>query len=140
MYYVMNCDLPSKTDGFGNRIKKNNLNFNNNYDRNLVQLIERMYRDNPLERPTSNEALNELLVIEKNINNNIIDNFNRPLNVQSDNSCIISSINCVLQCLFGLNNIGMVKNIAINNLKNKKINFLFFPLAFFNFFDLIEKK
>ena len=22
MYYVMNCDLPSKTDGFGNRIKK----------------------------------------------------------------------------------------------------------------------
>ena len=99
-----------------------------------------MYRDNPLERPTSNEALNELLVIEKNINNNIIDNLNRPLNVQSDNSIIISSFNCVLQCLFGLNNIGMVKNIAINNLKSKKINFLFFPLAFFNFFDLIEKK
>ena len=139
MYFVMNCDLPSKTDNAGNRIKKNNLNFNNNYDRNLVQLIERMYRDNPEQRPTSTEALNELLVIEKNINNNIINNFNSQLNVQSDNG-LISSLNCVLQCLFGLNNIGMVKKIVINNSKNKQINFLFFPLGFFNFFDLIEKK
>ena len=136
MYFIMNYDLPSITDSDGNRMQKNNLNFNNNYDRNLVQLIERMYRDNPAERPTANEALSKLLIIENNINNN----FNRSLNVQSDNSLFISSLNCVLQCLFGFNNIGMLKNIVINNLKSKQINFLFFPLEFFNFFDLIEKK
>ena len=138
MYYVMNCDLPSKIDNFGNRIKKNNLNYNN-YDRKLVQLIERMYRDNPIERPTANEALNELLFIEKNINNNITNSFNRSLNAQSDNG-IISSLNCVLQCFFNLDNINFIKDFIIKILKEKQINFPFFPLFFFNFFDLIGKK
>ena len=40
----------------------------NNYDKNLVNLVERMYRYNPGERPDTFQAIKELESIEKNIN------------------------------------------------------------------------
>ena len=42
---------------------------NKPYDKNLVNLVERMYRDNPEERPDTFQAIKELESIEKNINN-----------------------------------------------------------------------
>ena len=52
---------------------------------------------------------------------------------------VISSMNCILHCLFGLNNIDMVKNIVINKSKEKE-DFTNFPFLFFKFFDKIQEK
>ena len=61
MFFVMVGDIPTKSDNFGNRVKNNISNaFYNIYDKNLVHLIERMYRDNPAERHNKKEALREL--------------------------------------------------------------------------------
>ena len=70
MFFVMNYYLPAKTQMYGNeQVKRIPLKPTiNNYDKNLVNLVERMYRDNPMERPDTFQAIKELESIEKNIN------------------------------------------------------------------------
>ena len=53
---------------------------------------------------------------------------------------VISSMNCIFQCFFDLDNINLIKNIVVNKLKNKQINNIFFPLFFFFFYEIIDKR
>ena len=70
MYYIINYQLPSNANwGENGEVKRNdNIKSNDKYDIKLVELINRMFRENPSERPSSLQALQELEVIEKNIN------------------------------------------------------------------------
>ena len=138
IYYVMNFCLPSKTNVYCDQNVKriSSDKINRNYNIKLVELIKKMYRDNPQERPDTTQAQQELELIEKSINNiNLESSFNIPI----DNK-FISSMNCILQCFFDLDNINSIKNMVINKLKNKNINDIFFPLFFFNFFEVIDKR
>ena len=69
MYYIMNYQLPSNLSrGENGEIKRiDNIKSNDKYDIKLVELVNRMFRENPSERPSSLQALQELEVIEKNI-------------------------------------------------------------------------
>ena len=68
MYYIMNYQLPSKVCRENGEIKRiDNIKSNDKYDIKLVELVNRMFRENPSERPSSLQALQELEVIEKNI-------------------------------------------------------------------------
>ena len=72
MNFLMNYRLPTNTnwDPVTRDIKRIPLNPNiNEYDKKLVQLVDSMYRENPMERPDTSQALKELEIIEKNINN-----------------------------------------------------------------------
>ena len=70
MHFVMNFILPTKTDvskGMEkiSRIQINTIN--NNYNPQLIQLIKKMYNDNPSERPDATQCLQELELMQKNI-------------------------------------------------------------------------
>ena len=68
----MNYCFPAKTiiDQAINEVKRIPSNpIKNEYDKKLVQLVDSMYRENPMERPDISQALKELEIIEKNINN-----------------------------------------------------------------------
>ena len=143
MYYIMNFELPAKTffNEEDQQVKRiPNQKYNKNYNIKLVELINKMYRDNPSERPDTSQALKELELIEENINNNnIYINVNNSFNNEIDDK-IISSMNCILQCFVGINNINLVKSMVISQSEKKLINSNdFFPLLFFNFFETIDK-
>jgi len=119
----MNFCLPSKTNVYCDQNVKriSSDKINRNYNIKLVELIKKMYRDNPQERPDTTQAQQELELIEKSINNiNLESSFNIPI----DNK-FISSMNCILQCFFDLDNINSIKNMVINKLKNKNIRELY---------------
>ena len=134
MYYVMNFDLPSQSTFYQSIQEVNRIStiaVNKYYDQRLIQLIKRMYDNNPFNRPDTSECLKELELIEKSTK--IIDSntaFNIPIN-----NTVISSMNCILQCFFSLENINMIKNMVKQKMKNDC-----FIVSFFNFFDFIEKK
>ena len=66
----MNFCLPSHTQGTY-RMEMNNSNeYNKFYNNNLVQLIKRMYSDDPGKRPSAEDALKELEEIIQIINYN----------------------------------------------------------------------
>lgn len=72
MFFVMNYCFPTKIiiDQAINETKRIPSNpTKNEYDKKLVQLVDSMYRENPMERPDTSQALKELEIIEKNINN-----------------------------------------------------------------------
>ena len=135
MFYVMNFHLPSKSQWKGqqqqvNRIPINSSN-NNFYDQRLVQLINKMYEYYPKNRPDTSNSLNELELIEKSIKES---DYNNAFNILIDDK-VISSMNCVLQCFFGFDNINMIKTIVKQKVKNNC-----FIFSFFDFFEKIEKK
>ena len=134
MYYVMNFCLPSKSFLLQN---DNVLRYElkekeNNYDIKLVELIRRMYNYNPSDRPDTSQALQELNLIEKN---NINDSLNDAIDKKD-----FSSMDCILQCLYSINDILNAKNQVMDQLREKQVNKTFFPLSFFDCLDNIDKK
>ena len=100
---------------------------NKPYDKNLVNLVERMYRDNPEERPDTFQAIKELESIEKNINN-----INNKIGNSNDDK-IITSMKSILQCFcIIIENKELIKNIIINKSGNQINNniFLYYFLIF----------
>jgi hypothetical protein len=85
----------------------------------------------PKNRPNTSNSLKELELIEKSIKES---DFNNTFNILIDDK-VISSMNCVLQCFFGFDNINMIKNIV-----KQKVNNNCFIFSFFDFFEKIEKK
>jgi serine/threonine protein kinase len=141
IYYLMNHELPSKIVSIeGNKVIRYNLNpIENNYNKDLVQLVQSMYSDNPNERPNDIQALNQLQKIENNIQMN--DNlYNSKINNISFNNKLISSIKCILYCIHGIDNIHIVNNSIKNMLNSIKFTNTFFPLFFSNMMDNITKK
>ena len=116
MYYLMNFDLPP------------NQNNNNFYNKNLVNLVDLMKRENPIERPSTDQALYYLSQIERDINNNILEKIE------------ISMLKSVLYCLSGIDQIDPISNYIKGNLKNKTINFDYFPRSLIDILNVIKKK
>ena len=138
IYYLMNHRLPSETNQKCLRI--NLAPIKNNYNKDLVQLVQKMYSDNPDERPNTFEALNELQLIENNIqiNDNI---YNSTINnIQINNNKLISSLKCILYCIHGIDNIHIVNNSIKNIMNSIKFKNNFFILFFSNMMDIITKK
>ena len=149
MFFVMNYYLPYNIRMYaGEQIKRIPSNpAINNYDKNLIQLVDRMYRDNPGERPDSLNALKELIIIENNINNNLNNNKNNNLKINNffyfNNSIddkIISSMKSILLCFSLIDNMNLIKGIVIHKVTNNQINNNYFPLLFFNIYNILEKK
>ena len=151
MFFVMNYYLPAKTQMYGNeQVKRIPLKPTiNNYDKNLVNLVETMYRDNPGERPNTLEAIKKLESIEKNINNNININNNNNTTTNINNfyyynylmdNKVITSMKSILQCFNSIKNIKAIRPLAILKSVNNQINNNYFPLLFFNILDIVEKK
>ena len=134
MYYVMNFCLPSISFLLQN---ENVLRYElkekeNNYDIKLVELIRRMYSYNPSDRPDTSQALQELNLIEKN---NINDSLNDAIDKKD-----FSSMDCVLQCLYSIDDILKAKKKVMDELREKYVNKTFFPLLFFDILDTIDEK
>ena len=126
IYYLMNHKLPSITEFKNEQVKRIYIEqINNNYNKDLIKLVHEMYSPNPNDRPDASQALNRLLEIENNINNY---------------NSIISSLKCILQCIYGLDNLNQIKNIINNNMNNNINNNNFFPIYFVNMMDIIDKK
>ena len=108
-----------------------------NYNKDLVHLVQRMYSDNPHERPNAFEALNELQLIENKINYNDNMNYNRDERILKENK-LISPLKCILQCIHGINNIHLIKNFkSVLSMYSYNSYFSFF---FVNFLDIINDK
>ena len=113
MFFVMTGNIPTKTDNFGNIVKNIISNaFYNIYNKYLVDLIERMYRYNPAERPNTKEALGELEAIEENINMN-----NKNMN-DMNNMSNMNNINN-MNNMNDMNNMNNINNM--NNMNNSNI-------------------
>ena len=82
------------------------------------------------KRHDTSESLKEVKLLEENLINDYKHDFNTPIDKK-----VISSMNCVLQCFFGLDNINMIKTF-VNKKINNKSSFIF---SFFNFVEIIEK-
>ena len=115
-YYLMNLESSP------------NHNNNNLYNKNLVYLVDLMKRNNPIERPSTDQALNYLLQIERDINNNLLDKIE------------ISMLKSVLYCLNGIDLINSQTNFINENLKNMQVKFDYFPLLFINIIKVIKNK
>ena len=116
IWYLMNFELPPN---------QKNINF---YNKNLVDLVKSMIRDSPIERPTAEQALNYLLQIEKDINNNLLEKIE------------ISMLKSVLYCLNGIDLINQIRSFIIENLKNKEVKIDYFPRSFVNIINVIKNK
>ena len=116
MYYLMNFDLPP------------NQNDNNFYNKNLVYLVDLMKRNNPIERPNAEQALNYLLQIERDIKNNILEKIE------------ISMLKSVLYCFSGIDLLDPIANSIKENLKNKKVKFDYFPRSLIDIINVIKNK
>ena len=116
MYYLMNFDLPPKQ------------NDNNFYNKNLVYLVDLMKRNNPIERPNAEQALNYLLQIERDINNNILEKIE------------ISMLKSVLYCFSGIDLLDPIANSIKENLKNKQVEFDYFPRSLIDIINVIKNK
>ena len=81
------------------RLNSKNINSNNRYNQRLVELVEQMYKYYREDRPTAEEAYNELLTIEQEINNNIIK---KPEFTFKE---IESAMKCVLHFFIQMENI-----------------------------------
>ena len=127
IYYMMNFHLPTFTqfDEVQQSVKRINLYAKNAqfYDKRLIELVDRMYRDNPNERPETSEILNILENIQKDTISNKI----------------ISSMKCILQFFYRLENMNNVKLMIMNNLINLKDKDNYFPILLFNILEIIEK-
>ena len=145
MYFAMNFQLPDKRKVYGNQQVKRYFSnpIKNDYNPKLVQLVDRMYRDNPNERPTASEALKELESIKKinNNNNNINININNInyFSISLDNK-VISSMKCILYFFYEIDNMNLIKAIVNNKLKNIQMPNNNFALSFFNMYDIVDKK
>ena len=132
MFFAMNFHLPALSDY---NHSANILNrypskiFNDYYNRQLVQLVDRMYEGNPSKRPDTSECLSQLEIIEKTIKENVLDN-----NCIFADNAAISSMNCLLQFFFGIDNINMIRNEV-----KQKADDNYFTFIFFNIFEKIEK-
>ena len=126
MYYLMNYHLP-----------QNGINNNNNfYNRNLVYLVELMFKNDPNERPSADEALNYLLKIEREINTNNNNNNNN----NSIDKIETSMIKAILYCFNGIDIINPIIEYIEINLRNKQIENDYFPLSFINILKAIKDK
>ena len=144
MYYAMNFTLPEnrKVVGSNQQVKRYFSGSSGNYyDPRLIQLVDRMYRENPNERPTASEALKELESITNNNNKINITNINY-FNVSVDNvdKKIISSMKSVLYFFYGIDNMKLIKKIVNNKLSNNQSSNNNFALLFFNMHDMVDKK
>ena len=112
---------------------------NNKYNINLVNLVKRMYSNNPNDRPNALEAFNQLSMIEKtyNIKKSV---FNSSLQASKNSDVAISSLKCILQCFYGIENMGLIRSIIQNKTQEKRLDINYFPLQFKNMMDIIEKK
>ena len=129
MFFVMNFDLPATTD-YSNLERIPNEISNNYYNQQLVQLIYSMFDNDPYKRPDTTQSLKELELIERNLEIDYKNAFAIPIDKN-----VISSMNCVLQCFFSLENINIIKSIVKEKV-NDESTFLF---SFFNIFEKIEK-
>ena len=147
IYYIMNFELPTKVKVINKEIIRTPcLKVNNYYSPKLIDLVNRMFRYNPFERPNNPQIVyNELVNIEKEINSPKINeiNLNNKNNYNDNqNDTLISSIKCILQCFYGLDNVKFAKNIIMQKIKSlsKQVNNNYFPILFCNILDLVEKK
>ena len=143
MYYAMNFQLPDRRKVYENQQVKRYFSgpIKNDYNPKLVELVDRMYRDNPNDRPSASEALKELESIKKIDNNNINMNINNInyFNISLDNK-VISSMKCILYFFYGIDNMTLIKTIVNNKLKNIQMPNNNFALSFFNMYDIVDKK
>jgi len=116
IWYLMNFELPP------------NQRHNNPYNKNLVNLVELMIRNNPIERPSADQALNYLLQIERDIKNNLLEKIE------------ISMLKSVLYCLNGIDLINPIRSYVKESLKNKKVNVDYFPRSFIDILNVIKNK
>ena len=135
IYYLMNRQLPFSTD-FDEKnqiVKRKKLKrIYNNYNKNLNQLVDQMYSDNPNDRPSAAQALKRLIEIENSLQYGL--NFNQKIN--NNVILLISSFKCILQCIYGLDSLNEIKNIINNNINNNN-NFL---TSFANMMDIVDKE
>ena len=136
IYYLMNGQLPSKTifnndnDVMRKPLKPVN---NNNYNKDLNKLVDQMYSYNPNDRPSAAQALKKLREIKNSLQYG--SNF-RISNISINDNSLISSFKCILQCIYGLDNLNEIKNIINNNINNNN-NFL---TSFVNMMDIVDKE
>ena len=116
MFYLMNFSL--------HPIQNNN----NFYNKNLVNLVDLMKRKDPNERPTTEQLLNYLLQIERDINNKLLEKIE------------ISMLKSVLYCFNGIDLINQVSSYVKENLKNKEVKTDYFPRSLINIINVIKNK
>ena len=140
MYYAMNFHLPEERKVYGNNqdVKRYfSGSINKFYDMKLIQLVNKMYKEDPNDRPTASEALKELESIKNNNNNN--NNNINYFNISLDNR-VISSMKSILYFFYGIDNMKLIKAIVNNKLMNNQLSNDNFILLFFNIYDMIDKK
>ena len=126
MYFLMNFELPPTSTATPIPIPtQNNNNF---YDKKLVNLVDLMRRTNPNERPSTDHALNYLLQIERDINNNNLEKVE------------ISMLKSVLYCFSGIDLIDQISNFIKEYLKNKTVKIDYFPRSLINIINVIKNK
>jgi hypothetical protein len=87
-----------------------------------------MKRNNPIERPNAEQALNYLLQIERDIKNNILEKIE------------ISMLKSVLYCFSGIDLLEPIANSIKENLKNKQVAFNYFPRSLIDIINVIKNK
>ena len=106
-------------------------NINQMYNQNLVSLVSKMVKDNPEQRPSANEVYDELILIEKQLyNNKLNNNFNQNIN-PTPMGYDINNFNCFPQNNNNINNFiynNWNNNMAVNNINtiNNNNNFINF--------------
>ena len=143
MYYAMNFCLPENRKIYGSQQKVKRYFVDGPsekyYDSRLIQLVDRMYRDDPNERPTASQALKELESIKNNINNKNINNINY-FNFSIDNK-VISSMKSILYFFYGIGeSMEKIRDIVGKRLNENKITNSSFPFLFFNMYNVVDKK
>ena len=133
IFYLMTFDLPhsSNIDISQNKIKrkKKNVTLNQNYNEKLRKLIMKMISEEPNERPTAEEAYNQLINIDlKKIILN--SNLNIDENIFEKSSSFISIIR-VLSEIEDLN-LYLIKKISVEYFKSEKDLNNFIPFKFVN--------
>lgn len=135
IYFLMNFQLPTKLEKISDDQYRRfpSAENQNIYNPKLTQLVNRMYRDNPFERPnTALEVYNELENIEKAINKKIYNNN------------IISSLKCILQCFYWINNMELTNRIIKNKINELpvqvQLNLNYFPLLLCDILDIVDRK
>jgi hypothetical protein len=87
-----------------------------------------MKRKDPIERPTTEQSLNYLLQIERDINNKLLEKIE------------ISMLKSVLYCFNGIDLINQVSSYVKENLKNKEVKTDYFPRSLINIINVIKNK
>ena len=131
MFELMFLEKPTITDIFSLLRDNSKINYlKYQYDEEIIELIEQMYKYYIDDRPSAEEALEKLINIEQKINKN--NNINNIININSINKNFegkikekLMAMKCILHCFCHIGNIFQIleKSILLMKFKLKeKIN------------------